>query len=362
MANDSFSENPFAALDRKLFRDGGGKPRPAQDRKHADRVRPSLKDAAGHQTAAEDADDAHLFLRAVQQVERKKTAGKGGFAMRDHQAFAPLAAECDAALDAEEGAAFCAAMVRQGSRSAPASRNLAARRRAQEDRRASCAWTDGAKREAGATPAPEAPDDGVAALERMAEAEADSDASAFAAAMRQVAPLSGKGRDVAPQPRPGTPPPGGELGMQDVLDGKLEFALSLTGEYLEGFVVGLDEMIMNRLRAGSYSPEAHLDLHGLNAMQAFQALLNFVRQSWFKGLRTVLVVPGRGLNSPNGYGILRDRLQLWLTQDPFKRVVLAFCTAKPVDGGPGSVYVLLRKYRKKGHIYWERMPTDPDLV
>lgn len=59
--------------------------------------------------------------------------------------------------------------------------------------------------------------------------------------------------------------------------------------------------------------------------------------------------------------MLRGKLQTWLTQEPFKRVVLAFCTAQPHDGGPGSVYVLLRKYRKKGRVYWERLPADADL-
>ena len=75
----------------------------------------------------------------------------------------------------------------------------------------------------------------------------------------------------------------------------------------------------------------------------------------------MLVVPGRGRNSPDGQGVLRGKLQTWLTQEPFKRVVLAFCTAQPHDGGPGSVYVLLRKYRKKGRVYWERLPADADL-
>ena len=105
----------------------------------------------------------------------------------------------------------------------------------------------------------------------------------------------------------------------------------------------------------------HLDLHGLNAQQAFETLRGFMRGSWYKGLRTILVVPGRGKNSPDGVGVLRGKLQSWLTQDPFKRVVLAFCTAQPHDGGPGSVYVLLRKYKKKGRVYWERMPADADL-
>lgn len=183
----------------------------------------------------------------------------------------------------------------------------------------------------------------------------------FLLVMRDVKPLAGKGRAVAPPVVATSPSPLLGATMQDFMDGKLEFALSMTGEYLEGHVVGLDDITMNKLRAGQYSPEAHVDLHGLNALQAYQALLGFFRSAWYKGLRTVLVVPGRGRNSPDGVGILREKLQNWLTQEPFKRVVLAFCTALPADGGPGSVYVLLRKYRKKGKIYWERMPADPDL-
>ena len=182
----------------------------------------------------------------------------------------------------------------------------------------------------------------------------DDESQAFLKAMGVVEPLGGKGRDVAPEITPSMALEVSENALQDFMDGKLDFALALTGEYLEGHVVGLDDVIMNKLRAGQFSPEAHLDLHGLNAMQAYQALVGFFRSAWYKGLRTVLIVPGRGKNSPEGIGILRDKLQSWLTQEPFKRVVLAFCTARPADGGPGSVYILLRKYRKKGKIYWER--------
>lgn len=191
--------------------------------------------------------------------------------------------------------------------------------------------------------------------------EAGEEDSIFMQAVGGVTPLQGRGRDVVPVPEASTPPPNGQISLQDFMEGKLEFALSFTDEYLEGHVVGLDQMTINKLRAGSFSPEAHLDLHGLNAMQAFEALRGFLRGSWYKGLRTILVVPGRGRNSPDGVGILREKLQCWLTQDPFKRVVLAFCTAQPHDGGSGSAYVLLRKYKKKGHIYWERTPADSDL-
>lgn len=195
-------------------------------------------------------------------------------------------------------------------------------------------------------------------MEELPPRQEDSE---FLDAMRNIMPLGGKGRKVAP------PPP--ELRMrvvpdpafEDLLSDNCDFAVSFSDEYLEGYVSGLDELILNRLREGRLSPEAHLDLHGLNALQAFENLREFMRSAWFKGLRCVLIVPGRGRNSPDGLGILRRKLQLWLTQDPFKRVVLAFCTAQPHDGGPGSVYVLLRKYRKKGRVYWERMPADADL-
>ncbi len=187
------------------------------------------------------------------------------------------------------------------------------------------------------------------------------EADAFFKAMKDVSPLQGKGRAVIPEVTLSLTPEQKQECFASMMEKNIEFSLSLKGEYLEGHVVGLDELTMNNLRRGVYSPEAHLDLHGLNALQAYTALVGFFRMAWFKGLRTVLLVPGRGKNSPNGVAVLRDKLQLWLTQDPFKRVVLAFCTAQLLDGGAGTVYVLLRKYKKKGKINWERMPADPDL-
>lgn len=193
-------------------------------------------------------------------------------------------------------------------------------------------------------------------------APAERDAEIFFRSVGRVQPLAGKGRDVTPVPEQRPSPREGALSLQELLDGKLEFALSCSDEYFEGHVVGLDPMVMNKLRAGALSPEAHLDLHGLTVAQAFEALRDFMRHAWHKGLRTVLIVPGRGRNSPDGMGILRTKLQMWLTQEPCKRVVLAFCTARPHDGGLGSAYVLLRRHRKKGRIFWERRPADADLA
>ena len=197
---------------------------------------------------------------------------------------------------------------------------------------------------------------------------AEDDAALFLDAVQGAAPVSGKGREVAvpvisgsmggsaPMHALGSDP---AKGLREVLEGKVEFALHHTDEYVEGFAVGVDPLVLARLRAGQYSPEKHLDLHGLNTGQAHDALICFIKDAYQNGLRTALVVTGRGRNSPNGVGVLRPMLQQWLSKDPLKRVVLAFCTARPHDGGPGAVYVLLRKYKKsRGKIIWERRPPD----
>ena len=194
--------------------------------------------------------------------------------------------------------------------------------------------------------------------------EEEESQALFVRAMQGVAPVNGKGRDVTAfvKGSGNTAAHDPAKGLREVLEGKVEFALHHTDEYAEGFVVGMDPLVLARLRAGQYSPEKHLDLHGMNAEQSHDALTWFIRDAYQKGLRTVVVVTGRGKNSPDGIGVLRPLLQQWLSREPFKRVVLAFCTARAHDGGPGAVYVLLRKYKKsRGKIVWERTPSDDDF-
>ena len=348
---DAFGANPFRTLNAKQFpekqKQGGTQRKPAHQG-HGKRV--IAASAPGQNVEVSD-EDSELFLHAVSSVKPAKgTASKNsasaatGFSLEERGALTSMAD----ALGEERGKPRNGSKGKQGA--AASKVGTAAQGRGQAGAQGKQASREQA--------APSTPQEYFA---NAAQQDMDEDAAAFLTAMGSVSPLTGSGRDVVPAPEPGTPPPHADTSLQDFLDGKLEFALSFTDEYLEGHVVGLDQMILNKLRAGGLSPEAHLDLHGLNAMQAFEALRGFFKGSWYKGLRTVLVVPGRGRNSPDGFGILREKLQSWLTQDPFKRVVLAFCTAQPHDGGPGSVYVLLRKYRKKGRIYWERMPADSDL-
>ncbi len=181
---------------------------------------------------------------------------------------------------------------------------------------------------------------------------------AFAKAMQGVKPLTVQGgREVVPAKEGGASALA-VARLDEQLYGRIEFAVDKKDEYVEGYVVGLDPRILDRLKAGAICPESSTDLHGLRVENSFEALRAFIRRCWEKGMRCLVIVHGRGKNSPGGVGVLCDRLRLWLTQEPFKRVVLAFCTAKPRHGGPGSLYVLLRKYKKKAPVNWDATPYD----
>lgn len=195
----------------------------------------------------------------------------------------------------------------------------------------------------------------------------EDDEGLFTHAMGGVKKLDGtlSGRQVVAKGAPPAPPapidPDGEGRgrLMDIVAGKVEFDLEYTDEYVQGFVVGIDQKIFRQLKAGSYSPEAHLDMHGLNAEQAQFSVLTFMREQYYLGKRCVLLVPGRGINSPGGLPILKEEVKSWLTRDPLKRVVLAFCTAQPRHGGAGALYVLLRQRKKtEGKVKWDNLWGD----
>ena len=102
---------------------------------------------------------------------------------------------------------------------------------------------------------------------------------------------------------------------------------------------GIGVEITQRLRAGHWSIQRQLDLHGLRVDEAREALGLFSRQAHRIGLRCVRVVHGKGLGSPGKEPVLKGRVQRWLVQ---KNEVLAFVQARPAEGGAGALVVLLQ--------------------
>lgn len=147
----------------------------------------------------------------------------------------------------------------------------------------------------------------------------------------------------------------GKAYLSSLVSGKIEFEIEYSDEFMFGFVRGTDSKVFQKLKNGAFSYESHIDLHGMNSDQALDSLLFFVRESFLQGKRCILVVTGRGRNSPGGHSVLKREVQEWLTRDPFKRIVLAFSTAQPKDGGAGAIYVLLRKQKKvQGKVQWDK--------
>jgi len=102
---------------------------------------------------------------------------------------------------------------------------------------------------------------------------------------------------------------------------------------------GVQHSVLRKLRTGRISIEAELDLHGHTVAEAERELRAFVRSQFVAGRRAVRVIHGKGIGSPEGKSVLKEKVRNWLRQND---AVLAFCTAGPDSGGSGAVHVLLK--------------------
>lgn len=120
---------------------------------------------------------------------------------------------------------------------------------------------------------------------------------------------------------------------------------NLTSADVVGFATtGIQKRVLKRLRGGGFPIEGELDLHGLKVIEAKQRLAAYLGASVADGLRCLHIIHGKGFRSEGDHPALKNHLNLWLRQEPD---VLAFCTAKPADGGTGALYVLLKTRRRK---------------
>ena len=97
---------------------------------------------------------------------------------------------------------------------------------------------------------------------------------------------------------------------------------------------------LRRLTRGQFSRQAELDLHGMTAAEATKALGLFIDECVDRGLSCVRVIHGKGRGSGEAGPVLKRVADQWLRRC---RLVLAFVTARPDDGGSGALYVLLRR-------------------
>lgn len=109
---------------------------------------------------------------------------------------------------------------------------------------------------------------------------------------------------------------------------------------------GIQHGVYKKLRQGRYEIDARLDLHRLSVKQARIDVHSFIQDAMQYGLRTVLILHGKGQRKAEQEktAVLKGYVNHWL-QD--SEEVQAFHSAQAVHGGTGAVYVLLRKSLQK---------------
>lgn len=180
------------------------------------------------------------------------------------------------------------------------------------------------------------------------------DGEIFRQAMVEVRPLRGRRRALADR--------GGSSHGSECLEKRgsekealltrdpLEELLSGSGEsnwfchvgYVEGGAREWDRPLLEKLRSGGFSVQAELDLHGLDQRQAPQRIEEFIRRCARRQLTCVRIVHGKGKNSRNHVPVLKEKIPHWLSFKRLCRYVVAYTSARPVDGGVGAIYVLIR--------------------
>jgi DNA-nicking Smr family endonuclease len=170
----------------------------------------------------------------------------------------------------------------------------------------------------------------------------DDSAQAFREAVKGVTPLRQRDRVVH---SPQRPPP---LPLQRLRDDQQTLQDSLSdagpepdleaGDALAFLREGMSPQVLRRLRAGFWAVQEEIDLHGARSDEARALLVDFLNAAQRRGLRCVRIVHGKGRGSHNREPVLKRKVAAWLGQ---RGDVLAFCEARPAEGGGGAVMVLM---------------------
>ena len=98
---------------------------------------------------------------------------------------------------------------------------------------------------------------------------------------------------------------------------------------------------LRQVRRGGIRIDLQLDLHGLTKDEAIENLDRFVTGAFNRNQKGVLVITGKGNNSP-GEPVLRAAVAAWL-RDKGKSMVSEFTAAPREMGGAGAVVIFLKE-------------------
>ncbi len=102
---------------------------------------------------------------------------------------------------------------------------------------------------------------------------------------------------------------------------------------------------MRQLKNGAIRIDLELDLHGLTRDEALASLSRFVTGAYNRGQKAILVITGKGNNSP-GEPVLLSAVASWLRESG-KKMVAEFAPAPRQMGGSGAFVVFLKENKDK---------------
>jgi DNA-nicking Smr family endonuclease len=114
----------------------------------------------------------------------------------------------------------------------------------------------------------------------------------------------------------------------------------------------LGRRLKQRVARGREPIDARLDLHGMTQQEAHTELLRFLHRAQASGVKTALVVTGKGLrkssssdgrDADNRHGVLKRQVPMWLALPEFRPLIVGFDDAHVGHGGEGALYVRLRR-------------------
>jgi DNA-nicking Smr family endonuclease len=126
--------------------------------------------------------------------------------------------------------------------------------------------------------------------------------------------------------------------LKESLDGDGTDPELASGEALVFRRPQVQPAVLRRLRRGEYRVQREIDLHGLTVAQAKAALRAFLSAAVVQQVRCVRIIHGKGLRSGHRGPVLKTAVNGLLRRTG---AVLAYVSARQVDGGTGAVYVLL---------------------
>jgi DNA-nicking Smr family endonuclease len=170
----------------------------------------------------------------------------------------------------------------------------------------------------------------------------DPDADLFREAMIDVKPIQAR----TPAPAARRKPPARArftaadraLVLVESLQGFGDGDINDSGDEISFRRAGVQDAVLRKLKRGEYRVEEVCDLHGLRVEEAKAALREFLAEALARNLRCVRIIHGKGMGSGPKGPVLKVAVNMILRKTA---PVLAFISARRVDGGTGAINVLL---------------------